>query len=85
MSDLSSGLADMTTAEFEELLRFANRVQSWSFGDGSSDRQTTFGDAAAHFNVPVQRIADAVEAHYWMFTTDEDRPLAERRIDHEGE
>lgn len=72
--------------EFDELLTFANRVQSWSWrGRGRRGHYGTFGQAAAYLDVPVERIADAVGAHYWLFSLDYDRPLAERRIDHEGE
>ena len=66
-------------------LDFANKVQAWSL----TRRKTrgdygTFGQAADAFKVPVERIAQAVEDHYWMFTQD-DGPLAEREIDHDGE
>ncbi|HEY9219578.1 MAG TPA: hypothetical protein VIO94_16135 [Phenylobacterium sp.] len=75
-------LADMDHADLEELLDFANRVQSWSFHRFDP---TTYGDAAEHFGVPVEQINRAVIAHYWMFTPDTDLPLAERRIEHDGE
>ena len=71
---------------------FANRVQKWSVrrtikswrekGVGDTG---TFGDAASALQCSVQDIADAVEWHYWMFTHDDDLPLAQRRIEHEGE
>jgi hypothetical protein len=80
--DLPAHLRAIETDELYALLDFANRVQRWSFrvkGDA------TFGRAAERFKVPVERIADAVSAHYWMFTLDDGRPLAERRIEHEGE
>jgi hypothetical protein len=71
---------------------FANKVQRWAFNtEGARYKQTgkwmppTFGDAASALRVPVQQIADAVEFHYWMFTLDDDLPLAMRRIEHEGE
>jgi hypothetical protein len=73
----------LDVAELDELLGFANRVQHWSLQ--RDDMGGTFGEAAEHFRVPVQRIHEAVTAHYWMFTNDTDRPLAARRIDHEGE
>lgn len=79
---LPERLLYMPSREFSELLDFANGVQKWSLrvkGDA------TFGRAAERFKVPVERIADAVTAHYWMFTHDTDRPLAERRIEHDGE
>lgn len=75
-------LQDMPPSQLYRLLDFANRVQKWSLrvkGDA------TFGRAAKRFCVPVERISQAVIAHYWMFTLDTDRPLAERRIEHEGE
>ena len=72
--------------EFDDLLQFANRVQSWSWrGRRQRGHYGTFGQAAAYLGVPVERIADAVGAHYWLFSNDYDRPLSERRIDHEGE
>ena len=72
-------------AEFDDLLTFANRVQSWSWrGRRLRGSYGTFGQAAAKLKVSVERIADAVGAHYWLFTLDYDLPLAERRIDHEG-
>lgn len=72
----------MPEASFAELLEFANDVQAWAF---ERDGDTTFGQAANHFALPIERIADAVTAHYWMYTPDRDRPLSERRIEHEGE
>lgn len=72
----------MPQASFAELLEFANDVQAWSF---ERNGDTTFGEAASHFAESVDRIADAVTAHYWMYTPDRDRPLSERRIEHEGE
>jgi hypothetical protein len=71
---------------------FANRVQKWScrrtaksWREKGVGDTGTFGDAASALEVPVQQIADAVEFHYWMFTMDDDLPLAQRRIEHEGE
>lgn len=72
----------MPDDEFSELLAFANEVLAWSF---DRDGDTTFDDAAAHFTVPVARIADAVTAHYWMFTPDVHAPIGSRRIEHDGE
>ena len=70
---------------------FANKVQAWAFRTEKKRREATgestaptFGDAASALKVPVQQIADAVEFHYWMFTLDNDLPLAQRRIEHEG-
>lgn len=65
-----------------ELLLFANRVQAWSF---NRTGPTTFADAAAHFDTTLQRINQAVVAHYWMLADDPSAPLAERCIEHEGE
>lgn len=86
MSDLPPHLREMTSAQFRLLLEFANDVQRWSLhGTRRIPRYGTFGQAAKHFGVPVERIADAVEAHYWMFTPDKDLPIEDREIDHEGE
>ena len=67
------------------LLNFANEVQAWSL----TRRKTpgsygTFGQAAKALNVSVERIAEAVEEHYWMFSHDTG-PLEDREIDHDGE
>lgn len=75
-------LRHMPSLELYPLLDFANRVQAWSF---KRKGDTTFGEAAEHFQVPVEQISRAVVAHYWLFTLDTDKPLAERRIEHEGE
>lgn len=80
-------VATMPEPQFHDLLIFANRVQSWSIR-GAGRRKThygTFAQAAKALGVSVERIADAVGAHYWMFTPDYDLPLAERHIDHDGE
>lgn len=80
-------VARLSTAALYELLDFANLVQRWSIRGRRRKgwRYGTFAQAAKHFGVPLERIADAVEAHYWLFTPDTGQPLADRRIDHEGE
>lgn len=83
MTGLPDHLVRMPSADFTELLDFANDVSAWALEFDAS--AVSFGMAAEHFAVPVQRISDAVEAHYWMFTHDTDRPMAERTIDHDGE
>lgn len=66
-------------------LDFANKVQAWSLTRRTTRGDYgTFGQAAEAFKVPVERIAQAVDDHYWMFTQD-GGPLAEREIDHDGE
>lgn len=75
-------LEAMDGGELAELLDFANRVQAWAW---ARPGPVTFRAAAAALQVTVERINQAVIAHYWMFTPDTDRPLDERRIDHEGE
>lgn len=80
-------LTNIPADTLDDLLTFANRVQRWSLR-GYLRRATRFGtfaQAAKGLDVPIERIADAVGAHYWMFTSDYDLPLAERHIDHEGE
>ena len=74
----------MGTRDLQELLDFANQVQSWSYHH-LEPGQSTFAHVAEHFGVPVERIGLAVEAHYWMFADDPSAPIAERRIEHEGE
>jgi len=68
------------------LLDFANQVQAWSIrGHRRTPRYGTFAQAAAALRVPVEEIALAVEAHYWMFADDPNAPIGERQIEHEGE
>jgi len=70
----------------QDLADFANQVQAWSIQYGlTHTHYGTFGDAASALKVSVERIAEAVEWHYWMFTHDTDEPLAMRRIEHDGE
>ena len=72
--------------QLDDLLGFANQVQAWSLaGHRRTPRYGTFAQAAAAFKVPVERIALAVQAHYWMFADDPDAPIGERCIEHEGE
>lgn len=77
----------MSDKDHIAILHFANRVQRWSL-QGAGRRKPwpygTFGAAAKRFDVTVELISAAVEAHYWMFTHDTG-PLADRRIDHDGE
>jgi hypothetical protein len=76
----------MKTGEVLDLLDFANKVQAWSARGGRRiPRFGTFTQAAKHFRVPVERIALAVEAHYWMYANDPSAPIGERCIEHEGE
>jgi len=76
---------ELSVEEHYALLDFANVVQAWSLTRRQTHRSYgTFGQAAAALNVPIERIAEAVEAHYWMFSHD-DGPLADREIDHDGE
>lgn len=80
MSAPDRKLADQALAEF------SNKVQAWSVARLERGLSAgTFGDAASALRVSVQQIADAVEQHYWMFTSDTDLPLAQRLIEHEGE
>lgn len=68
------------------LVDFANTVQAWSLrGHRRTPRYGTFAQAAHSLGVPVEQIAMAVEAHYWMFADDPSVPLGMRRIEHEGE
>jgi hypothetical protein len=64
---------------------FANAVQVWSFVQG---RPTTIGEAATTFNVALEVLVEAVEAHPWMalsyLSTDAANP-ASWIIEHEGE
>lgn len=75
----------MSAEEHYALLDFANEVQAWSLTRRTTHRSYgTFGQAAKALKVSVERIAAAVEEHYWMFTMD-DGPMEDRRIDHDGE
>ncbi|HEX7887560.1 MAG TPA: hypothetical protein VF474_16420 [Phenylobacterium sp.] len=75
-------LREIDGGDLTDLLGFANQVAAWSF---EREGQTTYAQAAEHFAVTVETINQAVVAHYWLFTSDTDRPLAGRRIEHEGE
>lgn len=85
-TEFTARLKAMPEGEFNELLHFANRVQKWSIrGHQRTPRYGTFAQAAEALEVPVERIAMAVEAHYWMFADDPSAPIADRQIEHEGE
>lgn len=85
-TEFTARLKAMTADEMRRLLIFANRVQKWSLqGHRRTPRYGTFAQAARHFGHPVERIAMAVEAHYWMFADDPTAPIGERQIEHEGE
>jgi hypothetical protein len=56
-------------------------VQVWS---AMHPDKVTIGDAAQAFHTTAEVIAEAVEEHYWLFTTGKG-PLADRLIQHEGE
>lgn len=76
----------MSIDDMGDLLDFANRVQAWSFrGARRTPRFGTFAQAAQALGVPVEQIALAVEAHYWMYANDPSAPIGEREIEHEGE
>lgn len=73
------------SAEDRALDAFASKVQAWSLTrQKTHGSYGTFGQAAEAMKVPVERIAEAVDWHYWMFSHD-DGPLADREIDHDGE
>lgn len=85
-TEFTARLKAMAEADLYELLDFANKVQAWSWkGTRRTPRFGTFAQAAAHFRVPVERIALAVEAHYWMFADHPTAPIGDRQIEHEGE
>lgn len=76
----------MGPRDLGNLLDFANDLQTWSLrGVWRKPRYGTFAQAATHFGVPVEQIALAVEAHYWMFADDPAAPIGDRCIEHEGE
>lgn len=73
------------TQDDQELADFSNELQAWSLTrQKTHGSYGTFGDAASALGVSVDRIAEAVEWHYWMFCHDTG-PLAAREIDHDGE
>lgn len=85
-TEFTARLKAMSNADLYDILDFANEVQAWSLkGHRRTPRYGTFAQAAKHFAVPVERIALAVEAHYWMFADDPSAPIADRQIEHEGE
>jgi hypothetical protein len=67
-------------------------VQAWAFRRynrlaeaGEKPEHGTFGQAALALCVTPEEIRDAVDFGYWLFTHDDDLPIAERRIDLDGE
>lgn len=84
--EFATQVAAIPLDDLPDLLDFANKVQVWSLRGGRRQpRFGTFAQAAKHFGVQVDKIALAVEAHYWMFADDPTAPIGERCIDHEGE
>ncbi len=85
-SEFSDLLKSYSPEEWSEILDVSERVQTWSLrGTYRTPRYGTFAQAAHSLGVPVERIALAVEAHYWMFADDPSAPIGERQIEHEGE
>ena len=62
---------------------FGNAVQVWAVMQNR--RQVSVAEAARAFNVPPERIVEAVEEHSWMFLSGSDFDPAARFIEHEGE
>ena len=65
------------------LLTLANAIQVWSLSQNRT--QVTFGEVALSFLITPDRVAEAVFVHPWLFTMDDDRAVADRRLEHEGE
>ena len=69
-----------------KISHFSNAVQVWSI---LQERPTTIADAALAFNVPTERIYEAVEEHYWMFVGGDGEDASKNpvtdTIEHEGE
>lgn len=85
-TEFTARLKAMPLHDLGNLLDFANEVQAWSLrGHRRTPRYGTFAQAAEALKVPVEEIAMAVEAHYWMFADDPSAPIGERQIEHEGE
>ncbi len=60
----------------------AAAISVWSALNGN----TTLGDAAQAFKMPAEAVAQCVEWHPWMyFVGDENTPLEQLVIEHEGE
>lgn len=60
----------------------ASAISVWSSLNGN----TTLGDAATAFKMPVEAVVQCVEYHPWMyFIGDEKTPLEYLVIEHEGE
>ena len=84
--EAAARLKAMSLDDLGDLLDFANKVQAWSMrGYSRTPRYGTFAQAAKASRVPIEQIALAVEAHYWMFADDPNAPIGERQIEHEGE
>jgi hypothetical protein len=85
-TEFTARLKTMSVHDLGNLLDFANEVQAWSLrGTRRTPRYGTFAQAAEALRVPIEEIALAVEAHYWMFADDPSKPLSDRQIEHEGE
>jgi len=60
----------------------ANAVSIWASLNGAP----TLGDAAKAFKMPVEAVAQCVDWHPWMyFIGDENTPIEDLVIEHEGE
>jgi hypothetical protein len=66
------------------IIQFANALQTWSM---LQDGPTSVAAAARAFNVPAQRVIEAVNANFWMGLEQRGREhdLETLTIDHEGE
>ena len=84
--DLDEGELGFKDDGSPTLATLSNAIQCWAMlqEQDRPARDVTVGDAAMAFCLPPERIAAAVEHHYWMFLAGEG-PLQTRTIEHDGE
>ncbi len=64
---------------------FGNAVQVWAIFNANAGKSTSIADAAEAFSVDPLMIIEAVNAHYWMFTSGPHDDFTKMKIEHEGE
>ena len=61
----------------------ATAISVWS---ALQDRAVTVGETAVAFKMPAEAVTQCVDHHPWMYLVgDEDTPIEQIKIEHEGE